>query len=53
MIKKFGVYADYQRIAKISEIARTTLRERHLDGIQIAKIKGKYKEADKLDHPNP
>ena len=40
-------------IAKISEMAKTTVRERQLEGIQIAKIKGKYKEGDKLDHPNP
>jgi DNA invertase Pin-like site-specific DNA recombinase len=33
-------------IAKISEMVRTTLRERQLEGIQIAKIKGKHKEGD-------
>ena len=39
-------------IAKISEMVRTTLRERQLEGIQMAEIKGKYKELEK-DYPNP
>jgi hypothetical protein len=39
-------------IAKILGIAKTTVRERQLEGIKIAKIKGKYKVGDKLDHPN-
>ena len=39
-------------MAKISEMARTTLRERQLEGIQIAEIKGKYKGLEK-DYPNP
>jgi hypothetical protein len=30
-------------IAKILGIAKTTVRERQLEGIRIAKIKGKYK----------